>query len=119
MQGARVQSLVREIDLTCMLQLRLRPQLRSPQAATKEPTATTKTQRKQIKKEMFKKIKKKRNDASLAFNGAGGDGILERNGRQILQGNVRRPIIFIEANSTCCVVLGEEARGWWKKRKTF
>ena len=36
MQGARVQSLVRELDPTCMPQLRVHtPQLRSPPAATK------------------------------------------------------------------------------------
>ena len=38
MQGARVQSLVRELDPTCMLQLGAQlPQLRSQRAATKEP----------------------------------------------------------------------------------
>ena len=37
MQGTRVPSLVRELDPTCMLQLRVHmPQLRSPPAATKE-----------------------------------------------------------------------------------
>lgn len=43
-----------------------------------------------------------RNDAYQVFNGARVDGILERVGKQILQGNVRRPMT--EANSTCCVV---------------
>ena len=43
-----------------------------------------------------------RHDAYLVFNGARGDGILERVGKKILQGNVRRPTT--EANSTCCVV---------------
>ena len=43
MQGAQVRSLVRELDPTCMPQLRVHmPQLRSPPAATK-------TQRNQIK----------------------------------------------------------------------
>ena len=38
MQGAQLRSLVRELDPTCMLQLRVcMPQLRSPGAATKEP----------------------------------------------------------------------------------
>ena len=37
MQGAQVRPLVRELDPTCMPQLRvLMPQLRSPHAATKE-----------------------------------------------------------------------------------
>ncbi|XP_054946847.1 nucleoredoxin-like isoform X3 [Physeter macrocephalus] len=37
-KGARVQSLVRELDPTCIPQLRVHmPQLRSPRAATKEP----------------------------------------------------------------------------------
>ena len=36
MQGAQVQSLVRELDPTCMLQLRVHmPQLKSQQATTK------------------------------------------------------------------------------------
>ena len=49
MQGAWVQSLVGELDPTCMLQLRVRmPQLKIPQAATtqaatKIPRAATKT----------------------------------------------------------------------------
>ena len=49
MQGAQVRSLVRELDPTCMPQLRvLMPQLRSPPAATKEPVCLTKTQCNQI-----------------------------------------------------------------------
>ena len=60
MQGARVQSLVGEVDPTCMLQLRVRmPQLRSPHATTKIPRAATKTQQSQNKEIFFlnKKIK--------------------------------------------------------------
>lgn len=55
------------------------------------------------------RTKMNRNDAYLIFNGAGRDGILEKDGRQKLQGNMRRPVIA--ANSTCCVVL----RGWSKQ----
>ena len=52
MQGPQVQSLVRELDPTCMLQLRVRmPQQRSWQAATK-------TRSNQIKKEIKKKKKR-------------------------------------------------------------
>ena len=55
MQGAWVRSLVRELDLTCMLQLRVRmPQLRSPPATTKEPVQQI------IKKKKLKKKKKEK-----------------------------------------------------------
>ena len=76
-QGAQVQSLVGELDPTCMPQLRVRmPQLRSPHAATKHsatkiphaatkiPRASTKTWRSLNKQTKINKkinIKKKKN----------------------------------------------------------
>ena len=61
--------------------------------------------------------KMNRNDAYPAFNGAGRDGILERVGKQILQGNVRRPTT--EANSTCCVAARgiEQGAGGTRRQK--
>ena len=67
MQGARVRSLVRELDPTCMLQLKIphaatkrscMPQLNICHAATKILHATTKTWRSQINY-FFKLFKKK------------------------------------------------------------